>query len=172
MMRVIWGSILTAIAAAGLTFVVRAIAHRLGMVSYPRLDRWHRKPTAMLGGMAIYAAFAIGFVLFGPRLPALYPILGAGTLLFFAGLLDDVVQIKPYTKLIIQLAAAAIVVYFGIRLPWTRSEAVNDFITIFWLPFNIHRFPSSNPNKPKLSSTKTRSRLCPAYCRKIIAHSS
>ena len=132
-MRVIWGSVLTALAGAGFTFMVRGLAHRLGMVSYPRLDRWHRRPTPMLGGVAIYASFVIGFVLFGERLPAMFVILGAASLLFFAGLLDDVVQIKPYTKLIIQLAAAAIVVYFGIRLPWTRYEVVNDFITIFWL---------------------------------------
>jgi len=132
-MRVIWGSVFTAFAAAGVTFVVRATAHRLGMVSYPRLDRWHRKPTAMLGGVAIYVSFIIGFLLFGGRPSGIYPILGGGTLLFLAGLLDDVVQIKPYAKLIIQLTAAAIVVYFGIRLTWTRYEVVNDFITIFWL---------------------------------------
>src|SRR5262245_50225199 len=132
-MRVFWGSVLTAVLAAGLTFVVRAIAHRLGMVSYPRLDRWHRRPTAMLGGVAIYAAFAAGFGIFGARVPATYPILGAASLLFLAGLLDDIVQIKPYAKLIVQVAAAAIVVYFGIRLPWTRFELINDFITIFWL---------------------------------------
>src|SRR5262249_10080037 len=132
-MRIIWGSIFTAISAAALTFAVRDIAHRLRMVSYPRLDRWHRKPTAMFGGVAIYAAFAVGVVLLGPRLPALYPVLGACNLLLFAGSLEAAVQIKLYAKLIIQLAAAAIVVYFGIRLPWTRYEAINDFITIFWL---------------------------------------
>jgi UDP-GlcNAc:undecaprenyl-phosphate/decaprenyl-phosphate GlcNAc-1-phosphate transferase len=132
-MRVIWGCILTAFAAAGFTFVVRALAHRLGMVSYPRLDRWHRKPTAMLGGVAIYISFAIGYLIFGSHLHPMHPILGAASLLFFAGLLDDVVQIKPYAKLIIQLVAAAIVVYFGVRLTWTRYEVVNDFITIFWL---------------------------------------
>jgi UDP-GlcNAc:undecaprenyl-phosphate GlcNAc-1-phosphate transferase len=132
-MQVIWGSVFTAFAGAGLTFVVRALARRLGMVSYPRLDRWHRAPTAMLGGVAIYVSFGIGFLIFGARMPAMYPVLGAASLLFFAGLLDDLVQIKPYTKLVIQLAAAATVVYFGIRLPWTRYEVVNDFITIFWL---------------------------------------
>jgi UDP-GlcNAc:undecaprenyl-phosphate GlcNAc-1-phosphate transferase len=132
-MQVVWGSIITALAAAGLTFVVRAIAHHLGMVAYPRLDRWHRKPTAMLGGVAIYISFTAGFLLFGARLPAMSAILGAASLLFVAGLLDDVVQIKPYAKLISQLVAAAVVVYFGVRLTWTRYEAVNDFITIFWL---------------------------------------
>jgi UDP-GlcNAc:undecaprenyl-phosphate GlcNAc-1-phosphate transferase len=87
----------------------------------------------MLGGAAIYASFVLGYVLFGTSTPAVLVILVAGSLLFFAGLLDDVVQIKPYAKLIIQLAAAVIVVYCGIRLPWTRYEAINDFITIFWL---------------------------------------
>jgi UDP-GlcNAc:undecaprenyl-phosphate GlcNAc-1-phosphate transferase len=132
-MRVIWGSAFAILSAAVLTYAVRALAHRIGAVSAPRKDRWHRKPTAMLGGVAIYASFMLCYLIFAPKRPAEYAILASATLLFFTGLVDDMVQIKPYAKLIVQLAAAAIVVYFGVHLPWTRYEAVNDFITIVWL---------------------------------------
>ncbi|MGH9938844.1 MAG: MraY family glycosyltransferase, partial [Blastocatellia bacterium] len=99
----------------------------------PRIDRWHRKPTALLGGVAVYLAFVAGCLIFAPHTPGVRLIMAAGALLFVAGLIDDLVQIKPYTKLVLQLIVASLVVYFSRRLPWTNIEAVNIFITIFWL---------------------------------------
>ena len=116
-----------------LTYVVRGVAPRIGMVSAPRVDRWHQKHTALLGGVAIYFAFLISFLIFDGRVPLALPVLAGGTLLFITGLVDDIVQIKPYTKLVVQLIAAAMAVQFGIKLTWTSYEAVNDLIAIFWL---------------------------------------
>jgi UDP-GlcNAc:undecaprenyl-phosphate GlcNAc-1-phosphate transferase len=127
------GIISTLVLGIVLTLVVRSVTRRKGIIAAPRKDRWHQKPTAMLGGIAIYLAFAVGYLLFGPTLPNFYPILLAASLLFVAGLLDDLYQLKPYTKLIAQVIASATVVYFGVRLTLTSSEVVNDFITIFWL---------------------------------------
>jgi UDP-GlcNAc:undecaprenyl-phosphate GlcNAc-1-phosphate transferase len=113
--------------------MVRRAAYRLGFVAAPREDRWHRQPTALMGGVAIYAAFVIGYAIFLPNLRASLPILAGGTLLFVTGLIDDRYQIKPYVKLVLQLIAAAIVVYCGLRLPWVDYKWVNDVLTIFWL---------------------------------------
>ena len=44
-----------------LTWVVRLAAPRYGFVAEPTADRWHRKPTAMFGGIAIFAAAAISY---------------------------------------------------------------------------------------------------------------
>jgi UDP-GlcNAc:undecaprenyl-phosphate/decaprenyl-phosphate GlcNAc-1-phosphate transferase len=116
-----------------LTAAVRKLALRAGLVARPRHDRWHRKPTALMGGVAIYATFLAGYAVFAPAIPAAWPILGAGTLLFITGLIDDFIQIKPYTKLVVQLAAACSAVYFGVRLEWTGSETLNYGLTILWL---------------------------------------
>jgi len=35
--------------ALGLTPVVRVLARRWGFVAKPKIDRWHKKPTAMMG---------------------------------------------------------------------------------------------------------------------------
>ena len=42
--------------AATLAFtpVVRSLARRWGMVTRPRADRWAKKPTALLGGVAVF----------------------------------------------------------------------------------------------------------------------
>jgi UDP-GlcNAc:undecaprenyl-phosphate/decaprenyl-phosphate GlcNAc-1-phosphate transferase len=119
--------------AALLTLMTRRAAYRLGFVAAPRKDRWHQKPTALMGGVAIYAAFAVGYVVFLPDVRASLAVLAGGTLLFVTGLVDDRYPIKPYAKLVLQLIAAAIVVYSGLHLPWVNYEWVNDFLTIFWL---------------------------------------
>nr|MDQ3281941.1 hypothetical protein [Acidobacteriota bacterium] len=42
--------------AAVTTPLVRAFARRIGAVAAPKKDRWHQKPTAMIGGVAIFIA--------------------------------------------------------------------------------------------------------------------
>lgn len=132
-MPVVIGTLCTLGLALILTLCVRFFARKVGAVAQPRKDRWHQKPTALLGGVAIYVSFVVGFLLFAPRSPEGYAIFGAGTLLFVTGLVDDFFQIKPYMKLVLQLIAATLVVYCDVRLPWTNSQAINDLITIFWL---------------------------------------
>jgi UDP-GlcNAc:undecaprenyl-phosphate GlcNAc-1-phosphate transferase len=127
----------TAMLSLILTYLVRAGAHRFGIVAAPRKDRWHQKPTALMGGVAIYLSFVIGCFLFAPNLARAYPILVAATILFVTGIIDDLFQLKPYIKFVMQMVAASITVFAGasggLHLPWTASAPVNDFITIFWL---------------------------------------
>jgi UDP-GlcNAc:undecaprenyl-phosphate GlcNAc-1-phosphate transferase len=103
------------------------------MVAAPRNDRWHRKPTAMMGGLAIYLSFIASFLIYTPTFWRAYPIIVAGTILFAIGVIDDLIQLKPYIKLVMQLVASSIVVFGGFYLPWTSIEVVNYFITFLWL---------------------------------------
>src|SRR5215212_7257192 len=90
---------ITAVLSLIFTYLVRSGAHRFGIVAAPRKDRWHQKPTALMGGVAIYASFALGWLLFERSIHCSYPILIAGTILFITGVVDDLVQLKPYIKL-------------------------------------------------------------------------
>ena len=119
--------------AMALTPLVRTVARRLGFVAKPKTDRWHKKPTAMLGGLSIWLAVIITYLLFLPHNPQTWVIVTFSTFLFFVGLVDDVIHTKPYQKLIGQIIGAAAVVNYGLALPWTRSASVNVVITIFWL---------------------------------------
>jgi UDP-GlcNAc:undecaprenyl-phosphate GlcNAc-1-phosphate transferase len=130
--------------ALALTPIVRSLARRWGVVAKPKNDRWHKKPTAMLGGVAIFLSVAtviLAYLLFMPT-PSeslnhsrsyLWIVLAASTFLFLVGLADDLFHAKPYQKLIGQVMGAAFVVYYGLSLPWTGSAAINMVITIFWL---------------------------------------
>lgn len=116
-----------------LTPLVRAFARRTGMVAAPKIDRWHKKPTAMLGGVAIWSTVIICFFAFIPHTVYGATVLLASTFLFVVGLVDDVLHIKPYQKLIGQVLGAAFVVYYGLSLPWTGSILLNMALAIFWL---------------------------------------
>ncbi len=121
------------ILAVALTPIVRAFARRVGIIATPKSDRWHKKPTAMLGGVAIWLSVVIGYFVFVPPSPYGWVILGASTFLFLVGLADDLLNTKPYQKLIGQVMGSAFVIYYGLSLPWTRSSAINVALTIFWL---------------------------------------
>ena len=116
-----------------LTPVVRVFARRFGFVAKPKIDRWHKKPTAMLGGVGIWLAVVITLLAFNLRITYGREILLASTFLFFVGLIDDLIHIKPYQKLIGQILGSAFVVYYGLTLPWTGSVLLNMALAIFWL---------------------------------------
>ncbi len=116
-----------------LTYLVRGYARKNGFVAAPKSDRWHKKPTAMMGGTAIFLTTIIIYLLFAPHTRASWIILGGSSVLFLVGLIDDILHIKPYQKLIGQLIGAALVIAFGLVLPWTDSQLLNIIITAFWL---------------------------------------
>ncbi|MEP6741814.1 MAG: glycosyl transferase [bacterium] len=129
--------------ALALTPPVRLLARRLGMVAKPKTDRWHKKPTAMLGGVAIWLSVTVSYFFFiRPHTPQgwghfpgspLDVVIGASTFLFLVGLADDFLNTKPYQKLIGQVMGSAFVIYYGLSLPWTTYASLNVAITIFWL---------------------------------------
>ncbi|HET6645785.1 MAG TPA: hypothetical protein VFH01_00570 [Pyrinomonadaceae bacterium] len=119
--------------AVALTPIVRAVARRLGMVAKPKSDRWHKQPTAMLGGVAIWAAVVLSYLVFIPKTPIGWRIILASTFLFLVGLVDDLIHTKPYQKLIGQIMGSAFIIYYGLTLPWTPSSPVNMALAIFWL---------------------------------------
>ena len=119
--------------AVMLTPLVRTLARRLGLVAKPKLDRWHKRPTAMLGGVAIWLSVVVSYLAFVPRTPIGWRIIVASTFLFLVGLVDDLVHTKPYQKLIGQIMGSAFVIYYGLSLPWTSYSSFNMALTIFWL---------------------------------------
>src|SRR6476659_10141564 len=116
-----------------LTPLVRAFARRFSFVAAPKSDRWHKKPTAMLGGAVVWLAVIITYPIFISGTTYGKEILLASTFLFLVGLVDDLIHIKPYQKLIGQILGSAYVVYYGLSLPWSGSALLNMALAIFWL---------------------------------------
>ena len=128
-----WVAIISFVAAVALTYLVRGGARRYGFVAAPKADRWHKKPTAMMGGVAIFLTTILIYALFIPKTTESLVIIGGSSFMFLVGLLDDILNIKPYQKLVGQLIGAAIVIGFGLTLPWTGYEIFDIAITLVWL---------------------------------------
>lgn len=119
--------------ALTLTPIVGILARRWGFVAKPKSDRWHKKPTALLGGIAILATVLLTWAVFLPLTKASVLVMTASAFLWAVGLVDDVFQIKPYQKLTGQVIGAAAVIAGGLILPWTPWPLVNVMVTVFWL---------------------------------------
>ena len=108
---------------------VRRLAVHWGCVALPKKDRWHSRPTPTLGGVAFYAGFVAATLLFSPSFVSALPFLLIVTLMFLVGIYDDLRQLNPATKLIGQIASAAIAIYFGYRLHFFSWAPLDAFLT-------------------------------------------
>jgi UDP-GlcNAc:undecaprenyl-phosphate/decaprenyl-phosphate GlcNAc-1-phosphate transferase len=110
----------------------RLAAVRLGFVARPREDRWHRGTVALFGGVGIAVVLFACSAIFG--LVRAQPVLIATAVLMFGtGLVDDVLSIKPATKLIAQLALACALLFFDYRLNWLESTTLDSLLTLVWI---------------------------------------
>jgi UDP-GlcNAc:undecaprenyl-phosphate GlcNAc-1-phosphate transferase len=130
-----------------LTPLVRKAAALQGWVANPTADRWHKKPTALMGGIAIYAAISIPLLIhtdfsefsrvfshdFDNGLPVSAVVWIGMTAVFLLGLVDDLIRLKPQTKLLGQILVASLVAFLGFRLRWFESMTLDTLLTIFWI---------------------------------------
>jgi UDP-GlcNAc:undecaprenyl-phosphate GlcNAc-1-phosphate transferase len=114
-----------------LTFITRHVARRVGFVARPRTERWHRKPTALAGGVAIFLAFGTTSLIVGGT-STRHLLVGAAAM-FTLGLVDDFFHLKPYAKLVGQVVIAALTVLAGPVLPWTSIPIVDQALSLFWI---------------------------------------
>ena len=107
--------------------VCRAASTRLGYIAKPREDRWHKRPVALFGGVAIAFTLALNALWSGVArdLPVL---LTASMLMFAVGFVDDIVSFKPSTKLVAQIALASVLLFFGYRLNWFESITLDSLL--------------------------------------------
>jgi len=123
----------------GLTPLVRTFAHRTGRVALPKDTRWHKKETALMGGVAIFvstmavwlaAAALLGWESFGrPYIPIALCASG----MFVLGLIDDLRSMDPQHKLAGQIVLTSILVFLGFRLEWTSYKTIDLFLSILWI---------------------------------------
>ncbi len=135
---------MTAVAAVSLPVAALVIwallrsplARRL--VASPRGDRWHEEETPTFGGVGIFAGLLAGV---GAALAvgALHPtwelggILGGCSVLFLAGLADDMFALPPYAKVLAQLAAAALVLASGLSIQIVGNDILATALGAAWL---------------------------------------
>jgi UDP-GlcNAc:undecaprenyl-phosphate/decaprenyl-phosphate GlcNAc-1-phosphate transferase len=119
--------------SALLTPLVARWATSTGIVAAPRKDRWHSKPTPLLGGVAIYVAATLVILGFEDLDRRLLGLVAGGTLLFITGLIDDRRHLRPHTKLIVQILAACILIVSGVVVETSNLTIIAIPLTILWV---------------------------------------
>ncbi|MCA9471173.1 MAG: hypothetical protein MRJ96_11575 [Nitrospirales bacterium] len=115
------------------TPLIRTIAIRQGYVAHPQSDRWHRTPTALLGGIGIFFAFLIPLLFFASEFPALQLLLFGALLISGVGFIDDLLHLKPYSKLLGQIVAACVVIAGGQVLGLFSWSLYSLALALVWI---------------------------------------
>jgi UDP-GlcNAc:undecaprenyl-phosphate/decaprenyl-phosphate GlcNAc-1-phosphate transferase len=104
----------------------------------PEGSRWRAAATPLVGGIGIYTALSAGLwlaVATGPLTAdrQLLGIYAGASLLFLAGLIDDVRSLPPLAKLAVQLGAAAVVLSTGTTVQLFHANWVAIPLGLVWL---------------------------------------
>jgi UDP-GlcNAc:undecaprenyl-phosphate GlcNAc-1-phosphate transferase len=132
-----------------LTPLVRNVFMRLGVVDHPDSARkQHDRAVPRVGGIAIVISFVCTFaflLLIGNEvgivvqegLPLAIRLIPAAVLVFAVGLLDDLIGLKPWQKLVGEIIAAIAAYWAGVQVYGFAGRAFPEWwsvpLTIVWL---------------------------------------
>ena len=118
--------------------IMRKVAVFLNILDVPNEKRKIQKePVPLLGGLGIFLAFLLGYMLFAPKNNLMISVLIGSFLILLLGLFDDMTKCKTPMpnkyKVLVQILVAAIVVFYG-GLKLTK-------VTLFGLNINFSSIP-------------------------------
>lgn len=116
-----------------LTFVVRKVMSKLGIFDKPKESRWHHRPVALLGGIAIFVSFISSALLRAKINFEIVIVFLGGGIMFILGLLDDLLGTRPKVKLMVQVLVAFGVMYFGVIGRILPYKWLNVSVTALWI---------------------------------------
>ncbi len=100
-----------------LTPPVKLLAFKIGAVDVPKDDRrMHKKPTALLGGLAIFAGFMVSALIYVHMDREFLGILAGSVIIIIMGIFDDIYALSAKLKLAVQIVAALFPVLCGVRI--------------------------------------------------------
>lgn len=130
-----------------LTPLIRRAFRRLEIVDRPNAGRKvHSSPIPRIGGIAIAASYfaAFSLLLLSPlrgasavNLPLVLSLTPSAMVVFTTGLLDDLVGLTPWKKLVGQVSAAVLAYYCGVRILGIAGVSTAGWwslpLTVLWL---------------------------------------
>lgn len=148
----IWGIVAFAISFFTTVFV-KHLAFRKGLIDHPQKERKiHDRPTARLGGLAIYLAISIVVIillLISPILTAgritaahYFGLLAGGLILMIGGALDDRFDLPPWFTILSPVLSSLVLIGSGIEIEKITnplggiiylSSLQSDILVFVWL---------------------------------------
>jgi len=122
------------------TWALIKISKKFNILVKQKKDRWQKKPISNLGGIGIFLSFLIPFSLYQDDFKNNYYLLLPLFLIFAMGLIDDFINLKPYTKLIFQIVVAFLLIYQGSFFSVSGSKLLDFAISFIWILVIINAF--------------------------------
>ena len=122
--------------------IVKNIGEKFDIIAEKNERTIHSKRIVRIGGLAIYISFLIGSTIFLKTDRQINAIMLGGFLVFCVGLLDDMYNLSPKTKLFVEVIASLIIIFYGgISLkqfnipfiPITTFKYIGYVIALFWI---------------------------------------
>lgn len=134
-----WPYIVTLAFTAALFIVpiVRRYAIWREVLDQPAARKVHAVATPLLGGAAVYLAFAITVLANFHFSPTLKGVAVGASVVVALGILDDVADLPAWVKLLGQAGGAALAMLYGVVLSvvpswWPAADALNVALTLLW----------------------------------------
>lgn len=142
-LRLVLSCLIAGLTAYALTPPVRRFAWAVGAVDRPGVRRINRRAVPRMGGLAIVAGFALTVPLITAPDLKLLGILVGGLVIAMLGAADDLLDLRPWQKLLGQTLAAAVALRAGLRietisiffgpLPFRPLDALSAPLTLLWI---------------------------------------
>ena len=122
---------LAALTAVFLNPLIVYVAYKKNILDKPNFRKLQRRPVPVLGGMSVYMAMLIGMAAGNFFYPAgeLFIAFVAISIMFYVGLLDDIIGLSAVSKFIFQIAVISFLWFFGYRL-----DNLHGLLGIYQLP--------------------------------------
>ncbi|WP_058486023.1 glycosyltransferase family 4 protein [Defluviitalea phaphyphila] len=123
----------------------KKIAFMVGAVDQPKERGMHKKPMPRMGGIAIFLGFIITVLIITPMVEVfewkeISGLLIGGFIIFLLGFFDDIYDLNAKLKLCVQIVAALIVIYSGIKIEfvtWPFAENNTLLLQNLSVPFTL-----------------------------------
>lgn len=129
------------------TPVVRTIGLKSGQVDQPSERKIHKRPIVRIGGVSIFIGSLSALLIvwwlggFGWLPPEkeweIWGVTIGGLLLFLIGLADDIFNLSPISRLIMQMAVATFAWWVGVRIDFVSIPFSDDLLPLDWLSLPI-----------------------------------
>lgn len=122
---------LAALTATFLNPLIVYLAYKKNILDKPNFRKLQKRPVPVLGGMSVYMAILIGMAAGNFFYPAgeLFIVFVAISVMFYVGLLDDIIGLSVLSKFIFQMATISFLWFFGYRL-----DNLHGLFGIYQLP--------------------------------------
>lgn len=117
------------VASAGIALLLcllfTPVARKAGLLDHPAMRKLHRDPIPLVGGAAIYLGMILVIILATPYAGITTPLAVACGMMLITGMIDDLRNLSPFIRFIIQILACCVMVFVS-------DVVLTDFGKLMW----------------------------------------